>query len=199
MRFAAAFAPGPAGQPRPRWQGGLSVFSLLNGPRPALLGYSTHGVDTLRSISPPPSWPGDPVAWEEVESALLLARLERRRGLAVPFSAVGAVWLLWLLDYNVSIAVWVGIIALMGLDAETGVFMLLFLDLSHDEAQREGRLRNERDLIEAIVHGAVKRVRPSSMPILVMMTTSSRRPRCCSHLPMTLSDSPPDRPGAQAE
>jgi Cu(I)/Ag(I) efflux system membrane protein CusA/SilA len=89
--------------------------------------------------------------------------------LAVPFSAVGAVWLLWLLDYNVSIAVWVGIIALMGLDAETGVFMLLFLDLSHDEAQREGRLRTERDLIEAIVHGAVKRVRPKAMTVCAAM------------------------------
>lgn len=89
--------------------------------------------------------------------------------LAVPFSAVGAVWLLWLLDYNVSIAVWVGIIALLGLDAETGVFMLLFLDLSHEEAQREGRLRNERDLIEAIVHGAVKRVRPKAMTVCAAM------------------------------
>jgi copper/silver efflux system protein len=89
--------------------------------------------------------------------------------LAVPFSAVGAVWLLWLLGYNVSIAVWVGIIALMGLDAETGVFMLLFLDLSHDEARRAGRLRNERDLIEAIVHGAVKRVRPKAMTVCAAM------------------------------
>ena len=63
--------------------------------------------------------------------------------LAVPFSLVGAVWLLYLLDYNISIAVWVGMIALMGLDAETGVFMLLFLDLSYDDAKREGRLRNQ--------------------------------------------------------
>jgi Cu(I)/Ag(I) efflux system membrane protein CusA/SilA len=55
--------------------------------------------------------------------------------LAVPFSIVGAVWLMYLLDYNVSIAAWVGMIALMGLDAETGVFMLLFLDLSHDDAK----------------------------------------------------------------
>jgi Cu(I)/Ag(I) efflux system membrane protein CusA/SilA len=62
--------------------------------------------------------------------------------LAVPFSAVGAVWLLWLLGYNVSIAVWVGLIALMGLDAETGVFMLLFLDLSHDERKKAGRAAN---------------------------------------------------------
>jgi Cu(I)/Ag(I) efflux system membrane protein CusA/SilA len=85
--------------------------------------------------------------------------------LAVPFSAVGALWLLYLLDYNVSIAVWVGLIALMGLDAETGVFMLLFLDLSHDEAKAAGRLRTTGDLVEAIVHGAVKRVRPKAMTV----------------------------------
>ncbi|HET8733524.1 MAG TPA: efflux RND transporter permease subunit, partial [Anaeromyxobacteraceae bacterium] len=89
--------------------------------------------------------------------------------LAVPFSAVGAVWLLWLLGYHVSIAVWVGMIALMGLDAETGVFMLLFLDLSHDEAKAAGRLRDERDLVEAIVHGAVKRVRPKAMTVFAAM------------------------------
>ena len=64
--------------------------------------------------------------------------------LAVPFSAVGAIWLLYLLGYNVSIAVWVGMIALMGLDAETGVFMLLFLDLSHDEAKARGLLAHHR-------------------------------------------------------
>ena len=85
--------------------------------------------------------------------------------LAVPFSAIGAVWLLWLLDYNVSIAVWVGIIALMGLDAETGVFMLLFLDLAHDEAKATGRLRTRGDLVEAIIHGAVKRIRPKAMTV----------------------------------
>jgi Cu(I)/Ag(I) efflux system membrane protein CusA/SilA len=85
--------------------------------------------------------------------------------LAVPFSAVGAVWLLWILGYNVSIAVWVGMIALMGLDAETGVFMLLFLDLSHDEAKAGGRLRTTGDLVEAIIHGAVKRVRPKAMTV----------------------------------
>ncbi len=85
--------------------------------------------------------------------------------LAVPFSAVGAVWLLWLLGYNVSIAVWVGMIALMGLDAETGVFMLLFLDLSHDEARKAGRLHTRGDLVEAIIHGAVKRVRPKAMTV----------------------------------
>jgi copper/silver efflux system protein len=89
--------------------------------------------------------------------------------LAVPFSAIGAVWLLWALDYNVSIAVWVGLIALMGLDAETGVFMLLFLDLSHDEYARSGRLRSEADLMEAVLHGAVKRVRPKAMTVCAAM------------------------------
>jgi Cu(I)/Ag(I) efflux system membrane protein CusA/SilA len=85
--------------------------------------------------------------------------------LAVPFSLVGAVWLLYALDYNISIAVWVGMIALMGLDAETGVFMLLFLDLSYDEAKRAGKLRSLVDLHEAIIHGAVKRIRPKMMTV----------------------------------
>ncbi len=89
--------------------------------------------------------------------------------LAVPFSAVGAVWLLWALGYNVSIAVWVGLIALMGLDAETGVFMLLFLDLSHDEYKKKGLLNTEQDLVEAIIHGAVKRVRPKAMTVFAAM------------------------------
>jgi Cu(I)/Ag(I) efflux system membrane protein CusA/SilA len=89
--------------------------------------------------------------------------------LAVPFSAVGAVWLLWGLGYNVSIAVWVGLIALMGLDAETGVFMLLFLDLSHEEFRKNGQLNSERDLVEAIIHGAVKRVRPKAMTVCAAM------------------------------
>jgi len=85
--------------------------------------------------------------------------------LAVPFSAVGAIWLLYFLGYNLSIAVWVGMIALMGLDAETGVFMLLFLDLSHAEAKAAGRLNTTGDLVEAIIHGAVKRVRPKAMTV----------------------------------
>jgi len=89
--------------------------------------------------------------------------------LAVPFSAVGAVWLLYLLGYNVSIAVWVGLIALMGLDAETGVFMLLFLDLSFEEYRRKGMLHGEKDLVEAIIHGAVKRVRPKAMTVCAAM------------------------------
>ncbi|HPV40581.1 MAG TPA: efflux RND transporter permease subunit [Spirochaetota bacterium] len=86
--------------------------------------------------------------------------------LAVPFSAVGAVWLMLALGYHTSIAAWVGMIALMGLDAETGVFMLLFLDLSHDEAKRKGMLNNLADLKEAIVHGAVKRIRPKIMTVM---------------------------------
>jgi Cu(I)/Ag(I) efflux system membrane protein CusA/SilA len=89
--------------------------------------------------------------------------------LAVPFSAVGAVWLLWALGYNVSVAVWVGMIALMGLDAETGVFMLLFLDLSYDEFKKKGNLRTRQDLVEAIIHGAVKRVRPKAMTVFAAM------------------------------
>jgi len=72
---------------------------------------------------------------------------------------------MYLLGYNVSIAAWVGMIALMGLDAETGVFMLLFLDLSYEEARRRGLLRDVADLKEAIVHGAVKRVRPKLMTV----------------------------------
>jgi len=85
--------------------------------------------------------------------------------LAVPFSLIGAVWFLYYLGYNVSIAVWVGMIALMGLDAETGVFMLLFLDLSHDDMRKQGKLNTLADLKEAIVHGAVKRVRPKLMTV----------------------------------
>ncbi len=85
--------------------------------------------------------------------------------LAVPFSLIGAVWLLYALGYNVSIAVWVGMIALMGLDAETGVFMLLFLDLAYEERVRKGEMRTEEDLTEAIIHGAVRRVRPKMMTV----------------------------------
>ncbi len=86
--------------------------------------------------------------------------------LAVPFSLIGAVWLLWLLDYNLSIAVWVGMIALMGLDAETGIFMLLFLDMSYADAVKNGKMSTRQDLEEAIVHGAVKRIRPKMMTVM---------------------------------
>lgn len=85
--------------------------------------------------------------------------------LAVPFSLIGAVWLMFILGYRVSIAAWAGMIALMGLDAETGVFMLLFLDLSFDEARRSGKLRTLAELEEAVIHGAVKRIRPKIMTV----------------------------------
>jgi copper/silver efflux system protein len=85
--------------------------------------------------------------------------------LAVPFSAVGAFVLLWLLGYNLSIGVWVGLIALLGVDAETGVFMLLYLDLAYDQARKEGRLSTLADLQVAIKEGAVKRLRPKFMTV----------------------------------
>ncbi|MFB3852375.1 MAG: efflux RND transporter permease subunit [Vicinamibacterales bacterium] len=86
--------------------------------------------------------------------------------LAVPFSAIGAIWLFYFLDYNVSIAAWVGMIALLGLDAETGVFMLLFLDLSWEEYRKKGLLTTPEAVDEAIVHGAVKRARPKMMTVM---------------------------------
>jgi Cu(I)/Ag(I) efflux system membrane protein CusA/SilA len=85
--------------------------------------------------------------------------------LAVPFSAVGAVWLLYALGYHISIGVWVGLIALLGLDAETGIFMLLYLDLAYEERKTAGAMRSRTDLEEAILHGAVKRVRPKVMTV----------------------------------
>lgn len=89
--------------------------------------------------------------------------------LAVPFSLVGAILLLYFLGYNISIAVWVGMIALMGLDAETGVFMLVFLDLAYEDAKKKGILKTEDDLKSSIIHGAVKRVRPKLMTVLTSM------------------------------
>jgi copper/silver efflux system protein len=84
---------------------------------------------------------------------------------AVPFSAIGAVWLLWALDYNLSVAVWAGIIALLGLDAETGVFMLLYLDLAYHDRVKEGRMKTFDDLKEAVLHGSVRRIRPKVMTV----------------------------------
>ena len=88
--------------------------------------------------------------------------------LAVPFSAVGAIWIVYALGYNMSIAVWLGIIALLGIDAETGVFMLLYLDLAYEKAKRDpGRMTRQR-LYEAIVEGAAKRLRPKFMTFATM-------------------------------
>jgi Cu(I)/Ag(I) efflux system membrane protein CusA/SilA len=89
--------------------------------------------------------------------------------LAVPFSAIGAIWFLYLLHYNMSIAVWVGLIALLGVDAETAVFMLLYLDLAYHDALNNGGIHSWDDLREAIVHGAVKRLRPKVMTVSCML------------------------------
>ncbi|HEX2253437.1 MAG TPA: CusA/CzcA family heavy metal efflux RND transporter [Thermoanaerobaculia bacterium] len=85
--------------------------------------------------------------------------------LAVPFSVMGAVWLLWSLDYNLSVAVWVGLIALAGLDAETGVVMLLYLKLVHNRWREQGRLRTMADLTEVVVEGSARRIRPKLMTV----------------------------------
>jgi Cu(I)/Ag(I) efflux system membrane protein CusA/SilA len=89
--------------------------------------------------------------------------------MAVPFSLIGAFWLLYLLDYNMSIGVWVGLIALAGLDAETGVVMLLYLDLAHKKWTEEGRMLTLGDLKQAIHHGAVKRIRPKVMTVITII------------------------------
>ena len=89
--------------------------------------------------------------------------------LAVPFSLVGAFWAIYLCGYNLSVAVWVGIIALAGLDAETGVVMLLYLDLAYADWKQRGTMKSTDDLHEAIYHGAVKRVRPKAMTACVII------------------------------
>ena len=128
------------------------------------------------------SWSGQYEAMERVEERLkmvlpitvfcifLLLYLNTRSVtktcivlLAVPFSCIGAVWLLYLLGYNMSIAVWVGLIALLGVDAETGVFMLLYLDIAYEQAKKKNRLRNLAELRAAILNGAVTRLRPKLM------------------------------------
>jgi Cu(I)/Ag(I) efflux system membrane protein CusA/SilA len=88
---------------------------------------------------------------------------------AVPFSLVGAVWMLYLLDYNLSVAVWIGMIALAGLDAETGVVMLLYLDKAREKFVTENRLGSSDDLKQAILYGAVQRVRPKIMTAAVIL------------------------------
>ncbi len=89
--------------------------------------------------------------------------------LAVPFSLIGAFWLIYLLGYNLSVAVWVGIIALAGVDAETGVVMLLYLDHAYEKFRREGRMRTLADLQEAVEEGAVKRIRPKMMTVMAIL------------------------------
>ncbi|MEO6237608.1 MAG: CusA/CzcA family heavy metal efflux RND transporter, partial [Vicinamibacterales bacterium] len=89
--------------------------------------------------------------------------------LAVPFSLIGAFWLIYLLGYNLSVAVWVGIIALAGVDAETGVVMLLYLDQAYDRFRANGRMNSLRDLQDAVEDGAVKRIRPKMMTVMAIL------------------------------
>ncbi len=89
--------------------------------------------------------------------------------LAVPFSLVGTVWLLYVLGYHLSTAVWVGVIALAGLDAETGIVMLLYLDLAYHKWKAEGNIHSLRDIEDAVMHGAVKRIRPKIMTVSVIL------------------------------
>ncbi len=99
--------------------------------------------------------------------------------LSIPFAMTGSVWLLWLLGYNLSIAVWVGIIALAGLAAQTGTVMIIYLDEAFHAYQRAGRMNNQHDLFEAITYGAVQRVRPKLMT--VSMITLGLVPALWSH------------------
>ncbi len=89
--------------------------------------------------------------------------------LALPFSMVGAIWFLYLSGYNLSVAVWVGIIALLGVDAETGVVMLLYLDIAYEKFKKNGMLKSMSDLRESIFEGAVKRIRPKMMTVMTTM------------------------------
>jgi Cu(I)/Ag(I) efflux system membrane protein CusA/SilA len=89
--------------------------------------------------------------------------------LTLPFSMVGAVWYLFFAGYNMSVAVWVGIIALLGVSAETGVVMLLYLDLAYEKFKRNGMLNNLAELRDSIFEGAVKRIRPKMMTVLTTM------------------------------
>ena len=89
--------------------------------------------------------------------------------LSVPFAVIGAIWYLHYLGYNLSVAVWVGIIALAGVAAETGVVMLVYLDEVYERRVREGRMTSVHDLREAVMEGAVQRVRPKMMTVTAIM------------------------------
>jgi Cu(I)/Ag(I) efflux system membrane protein CusA/SilA len=99
--------------------------------------------------------------------------------LSIPFAMTGSIWLLWLLDYNLSIAVWVGIIALAGLAAQTGTVMIIYLDEAFHAYQKAGRMKTQHDLFEAITYGAVQRVRPKLMT--VAMVTMGLLPALWAH------------------
>ncbi|MBA5868925.1 MAG: CusA/CzcA family heavy metal efflux RND transporter [Nitrospira sp. CR2.1] len=89
--------------------------------------------------------------------------------LSVPFALIGSVWYLYLLEYHISVAVWVGIIALAGVAAETGVLMIVYLDEAYDKRVQEGRMRTRADLYEAVLEGSVQRVRPKTMTVVAIM------------------------------
>jgi Cu(I)/Ag(I) efflux system membrane protein CusA/SilA len=99
--------------------------------------------------------------------------------LAVPFSCLGAFWMLYFAGYHLSRPVWAGLIALIGVDAQTGVFMLLYLDLAWLSAAVQGRLRHKADCIEPVVEGAARRIRPRFMTVATM---------CTGLVPILLSD-----------
>ncbi len=89
--------------------------------------------------------------------------------LSIPFALVGTVWLLWLLDYRVSTAVWIGVIALAGLAAQTGIVMIVYIDHALEDRRRAGKLRNLSDVIAAHMEGTVQRVRPKLMTVSTML------------------------------
>ncbi len=89
--------------------------------------------------------------------------------LSVPFAVIGAIWYLHYLGYNLSVAVWVGIVALAGVAAETGVVMLVYLDEVYEWRVREGRMATVQDIRDAIIEGAVQRVRPKMMTVAAIM------------------------------
>jgi Cu(I)/Ag(I) efflux system membrane protein CusA/SilA len=89
--------------------------------------------------------------------------------MSVPFAAIGAIWYLSYLGYNLSVAVWVGIIALVGVSAEIGVVMLVYLDEAYERRVRAGRMTTAHALREAILEGAVQRVRPVMMTVAAIM------------------------------
>jgi Cu(I)/Ag(I) efflux system membrane protein CusA/SilA len=145
-----------------------------------------------REVTLPPGtrleWAGQFQSWERAKQRLLLVipltlflvalLLYLNTGsaietgmvlLAVPFSLIGAFWLLWALDFHLSVAVAVGLIALAGLDAQTGVVMLLYLTLAHRKRVEAGTLRSDADLEDAIVEGAARRIRPKLMTVVAML------------------------------
>ena len=97
-----------------------------------------------------------------------VAASPQTRQLSIPFAMTGSIWMLWLLDYNLSIAVWVGIIALAGLAAQTGTVMIIYLDEAFHAYQRVGRMRTQHGLFEAITYGAVQRVQPKLMTVTMI-------------------------------